>query len=231
MTTSHLGSKLRRRLKQLAESAREASLGQTPFILITDNCWGGFLYRTTGKPYNTPFIGLFLYPDCYLRLLERLHFYLDAPLRFMAQSRYHQRPVSYPVGLIGGDVEIHFFHYKNETEAREKWSRRLARLQVDRDRGATLLVKMDDRDHTSVEQLRRFHRLDGNFHLISFASSAIPGCANHIHVEDLIEQPRGQVTDGLTLYAKRYRYFDFVMWVRHGKVAKTPWSSALAWLS
>jgi uncharacterized protein (DUF1919 family) len=189
----------------------------------------------SGKPCNTPFMGLFLYPDCYLRLLEDLDFYLAAPLQFLTQSRHHQSPASYPVGLLGGDVEIHFLHYSSEIEAREKWSRRLARLQIDRDKGATLLVKMDDRDNATVEQLQRFHELgaslSASFHLISFATTAIPGCANHIQVQDLTEQPRDQVADGLTLYAKRYRYFDLVKWVRDGKVAKTSCSKALAWLS
>lgn len=223
--------KLRRVVKRNAEAVHELRLRNGGFALVSDNCWGIDLYRLSGRQYNTPFIGLFLYPSCYLQLLQGLDAYLAGSLQFVSQSRYHQAPAGYPVGLLGGDVEIHFLHYSSPAEALAKWSRRAVRLRQSLDDGATLLVKMDDRDGASADQLRRFHAFTGCCHRISFGSVPIHGCANHLHVRDLIEWPSGQVADGYSLYAKRYRYFDLVEWIRSGRVVKTGWSTALSWLS
>jgi uncharacterized protein (DUF1919 family) len=42
------------------------------FTIVSNNCWGAHIYQNLGEPYRTPFVGLFLAPECYLRLLKRL---------------------------------------------------------------------------------------------------------------------------------------------------------------
>lgn len=85
--------------------------------------------------YNSPTEGLyFMMPD-YLEFLEHLEYYTQkAKLSFVKHSRYQlgesRRLLAppYPIGLLGGKVEIHFLHYHSEKEAEEKWHRRCRRI-------------------------------------------------------------------------------------------------------
>lgn len=92
-----------------------------------------------GMEYNSPTLGLyFMYPD-YIELLSNLKYYLtDARIEFVENSKYpigDERRAAwshwYPIGLLGGKVEIHFLHYHSEKEAAEKWYRRAARVNFD----------------------------------------------------------------------------------------------------
>lgn len=47
------------------------------FTIISNNCWGGELYKELNLAYNTPFIGLFIYAPCYIKMLKNLRFYLN----------------------------------------------------------------------------------------------------------------------------------------------------------
>lgn len=130
------------------------------FSIISNNCWGGFLYQDLGIQYHTPFIGLFIFAPDYIKMLKNLKEYLSADLKFICseQSKYKkeldQSFATYPIGLLN-DVEVHFLHYKNEEEAREKWKRRLSRLNWD-----NLFVKFCDRDLCTHDLIAKFDALD-----------------------------------------------------------------------
>ena len=67
--------------------------------------------------YNTPTLGLYFFADDYIEFLSNLKYYLtEAKLEFLEQSRYplaYERREKwlywYPIGLLGGKVEIHFY--------------------------------------------------------------------------------------------------------------------------
>lgn len=89
--------------------------------------------------YNSPTLGLyFMYHD-YIEFLSNLKYYLtDARIEFVEHSKYpigDERRATwshwYPIGHLGGKVEIHFLHYHSEKEAAEKWYRRAARVNFD----------------------------------------------------------------------------------------------------
>lgn len=46
------------------------------FSLVSDDCWGGFLYKQLGLKYNTPFMWLFIFNNDYLKLVKELKLYL-----------------------------------------------------------------------------------------------------------------------------------------------------------
>lgn len=89
--------------------------------------------------YNSPTLGLyFMYPD-YIEFLQHLEYYLkEAKIEFVEHSKYPlgdqrraERSIAhhwYPIGLLGGKVEIHFLHYHTEEEAAAKWYRRAQRI-------------------------------------------------------------------------------------------------------
>jgi len=48
--------------------------------VVSNNCWGGFMYQSCKLEYQSPFIGLFILPPCYIELLERFDEVMKKPL-------------------------------------------------------------------------------------------------------------------------------------------------------
>lgn len=108
--------------------------------IISSNCFAGRIMQDMGMKYNSPTLGLyFMYPD-YIEFLRNLKYYLtEAKITFVEHSKYpigDERRAAwshwYPIGLLGGKVEIHFLHYNTEEEAASKWYRRARRVNFDR---------------------------------------------------------------------------------------------------
>src|SRR5690606_24670996 len=102
------------------------------FTIISDNCWGGFVYQNYNLSYSSPFVGLFIFSPDYIELLENLDDYLNKDLSFIQPSKSKYKEIlledntfdKYPIGLLGDNVEIHFLHYKDDKEALQKWEYR-----------------------------------------------------------------------------------------------------------
>ena len=108
--------------------------------IISSNCFAGRIMQDKKMQYNTPTLGLyFMYPD-YIEFLQHLEYYLkEAKIEFVDKSKYplgnerhKQWKHWYPIGLLGGKVEIHFLHYHTVEEAAEKWYRRAARVNMNK---------------------------------------------------------------------------------------------------
>lgn len=196
------------------------------FVIVSNNCWGNELYSDLGREYNTPFVGLFIFPECYVQLLENFDLIIGSRLEFVGQSKYMKIHPGYPVGLLCGSIEIHFLHYKSECEAFEKWSRRARRLQKSREVGEPLFVKFCDRDGCREEHIARFHATP-------FSNKISIGVrrhnsVNHVAQPALAEKPGDFVMNGLKLYRKRYHYFDVSDWISTGRVRQTWISKVLS---
>lgn len=207
----------RRRLLQVRLRGRD-------FTIISNNCWGAHIYQRLGEPYRTPFVGVFLAPTCYLNLIERTRWYLNQPLYFLSQSRHpyiealrDKRQLRYPIGCLGGNVEIQFLHYTSEAEAAEKWARRVARVSRSDDR---FFFKFDDRDGCAPEQLSAFDRAP-RAHKVCFISKQ---SAELQSVVWILEASGDSVPDGWELSRISPRYFDAVGWLKgsDGRMQKTP---------
>lgn len=206
---------------KLFSSYEARRLKTKPFIIVTNNCWGFELYNATGREYNTPLVGLFLMPECYVRFLENFGECIDAELKFADTSRYGNPVKHYPVGVLPHDIEIHFLHYSSREAASEKWNRRVSRLKKDMANGTELFLKLDREGYTP-EQIARFHALPFknkvSVGLQKFDSEA------HLHVPRMCQKPSGKIYDGAKLYKKRYRYFDITSWLLGGKISHSPMS-------
>lgn len=131
--------------------------------IISNNCWGGFMYRYCKLPYHSPFVGCFLFAPDFIRLLQDLKGYMDGKMRFITkgESRYAEHVTKdYPIGLLtpapdGRPVEIHFLHYPTPEAALSAWQRRAQRIDYD-----NLLVKFCDRDLCTPELIAAFDRLE-----------------------------------------------------------------------
>ena len=166
---------------------------------------GGVVYQELGRPYTTPFVGLFLFSPDYIKLLKNLSYYLSLDLTFTDHSKYGR--FSYPVGLLD-DVEIHFLHYATKEEAYQKWTRRKARINYD-----NLFVKMNDSDQCTNELMTEFDKLPFQ-HKVFFSAQKVEGMESLIWLKELSKASCIKNGKDIKVYRK---YFDVVRWLNQGR--------------
>ena len=214
------------------ESFHEKKLADVEFIILTNNCWGYQLYKSLERKYNTPFVGLFLYPECYIKFISDIDFYLESRFEITYSSRYYAQSSHYPIGILNGDVEIHFLHYQNSDECISKWERRKERLKKSLQiKGSRIFAKMCDKQ-CQDSHIKRFHQIP-NFFKISFGAKDM-NIKSHLSLKsnNLVKRRKTfEAPDGEILYSKRYCYFDIVEWIKTGKIKHTLWSRFLGLLA
>lgn len=142
---------------------RRRKLNNPDFTIISNNCWGGMIYESYNLPKKSPTVGLFFMAEDYIKFISDLKGYFAADLTFIApeESKWkdalqvsgNKRYGTYPVGKLK-DIEIFFLHYHSEQEAKEKWERRIKRINWDR-----LLVKFNDQNGCTTEDAKNFMEL------------------------------------------------------------------------
>lgn len=152
------------------------------FCIIASNCTGSLPYRFLGMRYNTPTVNLFFYAPDFIRFVSNLDHYLSLPLRFTPVSRYpetlqiQREHGRYPIGQLD-DIEIHFMHYIDETEAEQKWNSRKQRINKD-----NLVIAFTDRDRCTPELLAQFDALP-------YPRKYVLTAKNHREIESSIQVP------------------------------------------
>ena len=187
-------------------------MGDAPFTIVSNNCWGAHVYQALGRPYATPFVGLFIPPGSYLALLSDFAAVMRADLAFVAESRSAsvnawraREGLNYPIGLLGGLVEIDFQHYPDETAAKQAWRRRSARVSEDPRR---LFFKFDDREGASDAHIEAFCRLD--------LANKVCFTARAHNWPTVVTPPapgEDHVLDGVSLAAVSRRCFNALRWI------------------
>jgi len=212
--------KLRQYFKKKYAARDEVKLENENFAIVSNNCWGGSNYLWLNKPYNTPFIGLFIYGPCYIKLLQNFEYYMNHQLLFADVSKYKDREKTYPVGLLG-DVEVHFTHYMDTTEALLKWERRKSRMEelygTD-----NLFFTICDRERVDTQIIKEFHKLPFK-NKLSFGALPIEGLNDLEHIK-VYERPKSKnaiVPNGRKLFKISFLYIDLVYWFNSGKIKRT----------
>jgi uncharacterized protein (DUF1919 family) len=182
------------------------TFGKKEFCIISNDCWGGEMYKLLNRQYNTPFIGLMLMSPCYIRLLENLKMNLDLPLVFKKSSRYPSMQkinagTDFPVAVLGDtDIEIQFLHYQTEESAKDKWERRVKRIDWN-----NLFVKYDcGKDYADKESIRKFLQL-------SFSNKLIFGRKNFGRSEVFVL--KNYSTDAVVQFRNCFLSFNPVGWI------------------
>lgn len=127
------------------------------FTIISNNCWGGFIYQIFKLPYSTPTIGLFLFAEDYVEFCRNIKYYLSKQIIFIEKdkSKYNNYILkNYPIGKID-NIEIHFMHYKSKEEAIEKWEKRKKRINWD-----NIIFKFSQKDLCSRNDIIDFMNLE-----------------------------------------------------------------------
>jgi len=211
--------KIRQNLKSYYRRKDSARLINRNFLLISRNCWGGQVYQWLNLPYNTPFVGLFLFGPCYMKLLRDFDRYMQMELDFIKTSKYPDAYNNHPIGVLG-DIEIHFQHYKSIAEAKEKWQRRKQRMLAHKKEN--YFFSICDRRGVTTKDFQEFHKM--NFaHKISFSFNKLEGVSNLQHIrfiQDLTKK-KGTLPNGRKRFKLTFLYFDLVNYLNTGNVIRT----------
>lgn len=150
--------KLKEIWDSLLKSHYRNRLTNTDFTIISNNCWGGCCYEWFGMQKLSPTVGAYFFPEDYLRFVERLDYYMSLELQFIdvTKSKYYEQlkgEQPSPIGILD-DVEIIFLHYADEKEAKDKWTRRVKRINWD-----NLIFKFSYQNYCTHEHLKRFDEM------------------------------------------------------------------------
>ncbi|MET6990160.1 DUF1919 domain-containing protein [Sediminicola arcticus] len=215
---------IKRKAQQYFEgfySARDiARLKKKDFVIISRNCWGGQIYQWLKLPYNTPFVGLFIYTPCYIKILKNFDYYMNIELKFIEESRYSKYPTNYPIGVLD-DVEIHFKHYADKDEAWDKWSRRKERMFENKDIDNYYFSICSWRG-LSNEHLNEFYALPFK-HKLSFGRNDFLEGKEERHIKLYTDKNATTTTvpNGKKLFKLTFLYLDVVAWLNTGKIYRT----------
>lgn len=143
---------------------RSTYLKTKNFTIISNNCWGGTVYEAYDLPKGSPTVGMFFIAKDYIEFLSDLKGYIGGKLVFIKpeESRWKEmtevsgdkRFGHYPVGVLSNGkntIEIFFLHYHSEQEARDKWERRINRINWNK-----ILVKFNDQNGCTETEVEKF---------------------------------------------------------------------------
>lgn len=139
---------------------RKKFLKRTDFTIISNNCWGGVCYQYFGLPKQSPTVGTFFMASDFISFVSNLEYYLSKEIHFInAEKSKHliflrERNIDCPIGVLD-DVEVFFLHYPNEFIAKEKWNRRIKRVNRD-----NLIFKFSQMNDCTLQDLKTFDELD-----------------------------------------------------------------------
>jgi uncharacterized protein (DUF1919 family) len=211
--------------RQLAAKIMRARVINRDFTIISNDCFGGMAYEELGMRYDSPFVGLFILPGDYMKLLRNLRC-CQQRLEFKTQSRHEHINTwraniiqkTYPIGVLGTDIELHFLHYKNQEEAAAKWTRRAQRIHWD-----NLLVKICWHEDERMEAwVREFDALPFARKL-ALVPRAMPDVGSAVAL-------RNYGTDGTWQYWSSHLHFDVAHWINTGAIRRLTWTRALDWM-
>ena len=124
--------KIMRSCRKWLSLVRRIGLQNRNFTIISNNCTGGYVYQYFGLKYNSPTAGLFFSTKDFVKFCENFNYYLTKELCFDGGDIQGENgnQNKYPIGMLD-DIKIHFLHYKSIEEARDKWRRRIGRINLD----------------------------------------------------------------------------------------------------
>lgn len=184
---------------------RQSRLSNKDFTIISNNCWAGICYEYYGLQKLSPTVGLYFFANEYIRFMSNLERYLVANLQFINinESRYsreliEKKQTNIPIGVLD-DVEIVFLHYSDAVTAKEKWQRRVERVNWN-----NMIYKFSYMNNCTIEHIHKFENIcskRGGKHF-EFVPYAIPDYRNAFVVE---AEADGQIGNDTFYWNK---YFD-----------------------
>jgi uncharacterized protein (DUF1919 family) len=178
------------------------------FTIISNDCWGAGAYGHLGLTYRTPFVGTRIFAPCYIKLLRDLKRYIQSSVTFIDSSQYRfmnrwreKDDDFYPMGLLNQEVEVHFLHEVDESEAKSKWDRRVSKINWD-----NIFVKFsEDHEVCTEDHINEFDRLDYNYK-VCFTFNDYTELRSTITMKEYFDERA-------PMYFISRKYFDSVSWL------------------
>lgn len=150
-------------------------LKESRISIVSNNCWGGFLYRALGMECLSPFKNLFLLDRDYIKLLGDIRGYLKKPLEFLQYEIEPHYKKPYPVMRLG-DIMIHFNHAATPEQALGDWNRRVKKVNYD-----NLFIEMYTEDRDAAEEFALLPQYSRKICFVPFESMA--GCVMQLRLD------------------------------------------------
>jgi uncharacterized protein (DUF1919 family) len=166
----------------------------TKFSIISDDCFGGYVYNMLGIKYSSPFIWTLIENKDYIKFLENYKYYMNKKLIFI-DSKYN-----YPIAKLG-DIIIKFIHCEDENEAKNGWNKRSKRICNN------LYIKMTCDDEKII---KRFDELPFN-NKVCFTYHCYNQYRSCVWLKDIQNVNPMCRNNGLTIF---YKYFDVYKWIK-----------------
>lgn len=167
--------------------------------IISSNCIGGCIYNDLGLKFNSPTINLFFEANNYIKFCQNLKYYLNTELIESKDTK-----ATYPIGILD-DIKIHFLHYSNFFEAKEKWDSRKKRVNYEK-----LFFIMTDRDQCNDIHVTQFLNLPYKNKV--FFSSKNTNINNKFFIYCYAE--KGDfISQDFPTFRKYEKYIDIIDWI------------------
>ena len=178
------------------------------FTIISNDCWGAGAYGHLGLTYRTPFVGTRIFAPCYINLLRNPRSYVESALAFINTSRYDfmnkfrkENDDLYPIGLLRGEVEVHFLHEADEFDAEVKWNRRINKINWN-----NLFIKFsEDQNICTKEHIDQFDNLIFNYK-VCFTFNDYTELRSTITIKEYFDEKA-------PMYFLSRKYFDSISWL------------------
>ena len=179
--------------------------------VISSNCFAGRIMQDFGMQYNSPTLGLWVLPSDFANFCSNLSKYLTSEIKETCVSKtelgnYKMKNAKhrYPVGLLGGEIELHFLHYPTIEEAVSKWKRRAERVNLD-----NYILIGSEQNGCTEEDVKNFDKIPYDKKLF-FTSKPYPyKCVVYIPEFSSL----GYVGDP---YKKSYIYYKYLLkWLKN----------------
>ena len=119
------------------------------------------IYEAFDLPKQSPTVGAYFFADDYIKFIQKLRYYITLEIKFItAKYARHREAIirngnlNCPIGVLD-DVEIIFVHYKDANLVREKWNRRIERINWD-----NLIFKFSYMNDCTQTELRTFDEME-----------------------------------------------------------------------
>ena len=73
---------IRLKFNMVGSGRRKNKLNSIDFSIISNNCFAGIVYQHFNLQYNTPTVGLYFYPDEYIKFCKKFDYYIGQKLTF-----------------------------------------------------------------------------------------------------------------------------------------------------
>lgn len=186
-------------------------LYRSKLSVMASTCWGAIVCNKLGLPFLTPLVNLNMSNQDYFKLMNNPNKYLNAEFNQVGTGYNEVDCFHYPIGGLK-DIRINFVHYRNYTDAVEKWKERVERINWD-----NVLVSTYTDDVKVAEEFERLP-YDKKFCFVSFETD-LPSCYS-IKVDNYHTENEKKILSDMYFEAVTGRYTLFDIWdlVLYGKM-------------